>query len=440
MQLCKCHRVHSDAVLCITLFYSFVFRYLPAAAAAILKQNPKLIAAAVRTFCNLDSMDLRACRTMKQLQPHTRLYSKILFTRCLFAMLMHKKYIPHRQSGWNLPPTDHQTAKAFDLGMKIAVGLEVLASKPAAPMEQNEDWKSFLQRLKLNGYFDNLIEHSEGYTKKLDNAKEYFELFADKNPTFYQNAAEDIFNRLKDIRIDDEDVKSKQTFLPEDDNEDWLKVSPDDLDRMLSERYGLTESLSLDSGSKRPDIASTLTQNMESFLAKKSEFDGVTVPKHESEAMESEECGEQSESNDGQLNFDPDQFEQLLKNMLDMVAPEKDSDDSDSDMSDFEADLGGRATEEDGPITTLQAYMNEMDQQLKGTTIGQSFKAKDSQHSHVDSADMHESETFDVNVNTLENFSESVQAQLGGYGPTAAVLNSMGLRFGAASKNDEQES
>lgn len=433
--------------------------YLPASAALILKKSPSLIAAAVRAFCHRDPIDLKACRAMKHFPPEIRIYTEITFTRCVFAMLAHTKYNPDRRTGWSLPAQNHETFKAHDLGMKIACGLEILTSRanPENAIENDKNWHLFLNRLKEKGYFGDNIEHSKGYVQQLQNAKEYYKIFADTRPTNVENAAQDILTRLNDIDIDLDslNVDELQVYNPNDDNEDWLNISSDDLDKMLAERYGITKSFASTTDDAPAESASAFTQNITEFLKQKSEFDGVDVrpvpPKrgikknqqqkstNDSTKVRFSEPGNGSSNDNNNIDFNPESFQQHLKDMLDMIIPE-DNWDSQSDMSDFDDDLMDKNIEDmakvpNGAIDeTLKSYMDQMDRELAGTTIGKSFKtnAENKGAADDDFDDIESFEPVNIDVNALQNLAESYQAQFGGHGPAASLLGSLGIRINSA--------
>lgn len=390
---------------------------------------------------------------MKHFPPETRIYSDVVFTRCLYAMLTNTKYNPDRRTGWSLPATTHETFKAHELGMKIACGFEILASKvnPENGIEDDKAWHLFLNRLKEKGYFGENIEHSKGYVQKLQSAKEYYKIFADSRPTHVTNAAQDIFTRLNglDVSLDSLNMEELQVYNPKDDSEDWLNISSDDLDKMLAERYGITKSFSTNPDETQPDMASSFTQNIKSFLDQKSEFDGVDVrpvppkrgikknqnqpPKSQAAKVRFTEPENDAPENNN-IDFNPEAFQQHLKDMLDMVIPE-DNWDSQSDMSDFDDDLIDKNIEEMSKVpngtvdATISSYMEQMDRELASTTIGKSFKTKPENKDDDDFDDIESFEPVNIDVNALQNLAESYQAQFGGHGPAASLLGSLGMRI-----------
>lgn len=430
--------------------------YLPASAAWLLKNNPQFISAAVRAFYNRDSIDLKSCKAMKNFPPETRVYTQVTFTRCLYAMITHQNYMPDRRTGWNLPPMSDKTYRACSIGMKIACGLEILASKAQTSgddLEKNKGWHVFLDRLKKNEYFGENIEHSKGYCLRLEKAKEYFKMFADSQPTHTNSLANEILKQLRNFDSSHEqfNVDDMQTYEPNDDSENWLNISPEDLDNMLAQRYGMKKAIH--SGENGDDLqqANDLTENLQTFLNSKSEFDGVDYrpifTPHPPNKIN------QATSNDKTVDFNPDAFQNHLKEMLDFVLPDDQYNwDSHSDMSDYDDEAidrniemmvngnkAGTKTQLPSEASDIAAYMEQMDRELAATTIGKSFATKASINAEgcADDDDFDDIESFkpvDINVNALQNLAESYQAQLGSFGPASSLLGSLGIQFDVAQK------
>lgn len=428
--------------------------YLPIAAAMILKTNPSLIAPVVRTFCNRDQIDLKACRAMKHFPPEVRVYADVTFTRCLYAMLMYNRYTPDRRTGWNLPATNHETYKAHTLGMKIAAGFEILASKVTKPgdLDNDKDWHLFLNRLNANQYFGENIEHSKEHTRRLQNAKEYFKMFADSRPIATDQAAQRVLMQLKELHSshDSFSADEMQEYKSIDDSDDWLNMSAEDLDKMLAERYGIKKTFHA-SDDVDVQTATDLTGNLEAFLNQKSEFDGIDLrPEPPKRGIKNKSGTNFSATESAAVDestavtFNPDAFQHHLQEMLDFIIPE-DNWDSHSDMSDYDDECIGRNIDSMGTevpaetestengASSLVEYMHQMDLELAGTTIGKSFlpnTAAEPNGMAEDSFDDIESfEPVDIDVNALRNLAESYQAQLGGHGPAASILGSLGMNI-----------
>lgn len=439
--------------------------YMPVSAVWILKQNPQIISAAVRAFCNRDPIDMRSCRAMKHFPPEMRVYTSITMTRCQFAMLTYQNYNPDRRIGWNLPHKNHETFKAHSLGMKIACGLEILASQARGDgeVESEKNWHIFLDRLNANGYFGDNIKHSKGYCQRLEKAKDYFKMFSEGHASHTVTIAQEINKQLRNIDLTNDQFTADemQTYdSSTDDKDDWLNISPEDLDKMLAQRYGIKKTINTngDNGNDDADEACNLGQNLEKFLNQKSEFDGVDYRPIFSEPKDTSITNDkaQTKQSETSIDFNPDVFQNHLKEMLDFVIPEDDFDSHSDSMSDFDDDaidrniqsmLNGEKSSRDKQSKAnndIAVYMEQMDRELAATTIGKSFKRKaaDNVKESEDEEDFDDIESFkpvDIDVNALQNLAASYQAQIGGHGPTASLLNSLGIRFDATPSTNLQD-
>lgn len=212
--------------------------YVPLGVAALLQHNPQLIAPAVQAFCNRDPIDMKACRAMRFFPPENRVYTSVVFTKCLYAMIMHSNYLPDRRTGWNLPPSSSQQFKSHLLGVKIACGFEILASQAkssAINFDTDREWQKYCESLKDKNYFQNELEGSKKYQELLQQAKEYYKDNRDSMRTSYK-IGDDILRSLKQLDVNFDEFKKKEQLLPDSDSDSWLNVSPEDLDDMLQKR------------------------------------------------------------------------------------------------------------------------------------------------------------------------------------------------------------
>lgn len=176
---------------------------LPLGVAALLKKQPSLIASAVRAFCERDSIDLKACRSMRYFPPEQCVRCSVRFTRCLYAILMHSDYKPDRKVGWLLDSnTNSEQYKEQIIGIKIACGFEILASQAkSADQEENEPaWRAYVNNLSSKGYFRENLEGSEEYKRLLSEARAYFT----KNKERFRTAplvGREILHLLQNIEI-----------------------------------------------------------------------------------------------------------------------------------------------------------------------------------------------------------------------------------------------
>lgn len=425
--------------------------YVPIAVAALLHHNRQLIAPAVQAFCNRDPIDMKACRAMRYFPPENRVYTSVVFTKCLYAMMMHSNYLPDRRTGWQIPSSNSPHFKAHLLGVKIACGFEILASQAKSStgdIEQDREWMKYFESLKGRNYFRGLIEGSKGYMELLSTAKEYYLQNRD-NMKIAPKIGDEILRDMKQLDISFEDFKHLEQSLPDSDNDNWLNIAPQDLDAMLAKRYGVKNLLTKDANAN----AGHLTDMLTDFLEQESEFDGVDVNKNVhslTDIIRNQSNGHVSDSpvhlaggslKNNQIDFDPDAFSGIVQNLLDLVIPE-DNWESQSDMSDYENDdnllaknideLSKKSNQKGRKNKTkksnIAAYMEQMDRELANTTIGKSFEKK-AQPAKADFDDgfddIEDFQPVDVDMNAIKNMMESFQLQGASAGPASNLLTSI---------------
>lgn len=425
--------------------------YLPVAIAAILKHKPSLIAPAVQAFCNRDSVDLNACRAMKYFPPENRVYSHVTFTKCLYAMITHSKYVPDKRTGWNLPLLNSPQYKSHNLGVKLACGFEILVSqaKPSADVENDKGWDSYLKSLKEKNYFRGFLEHSRDYNDLLNKAKEYYINYRDSMQVA-PVIGQEILDLIKNFDYNVEDLKSAEAHLPEDDDDSWLNINPEDLDKILEEQYGQKNFFSMNGNTD----ASTFTEKLTKFLDHVSDIEGAEFPNSSNDIEEnlaqsspmrpprgikrkgknkvsfSSDTKLEEKPNSNKVNFDPAAFTCALQNILDFMIPDDDGWDLDSD-----SDMSAYGEEQDVNLegckqikNKMQEYMKEMDKELAKTTIGQSFQKTEKRKSDAFD-DVESFQPVDIDMNALKNVLESYQAQMGEAGPASTMLGPMGIHL-----------
>lgn len=257
--------------------------YVPVGVAALLNAYPKLIAPAVRAFCERDLIDVKACRAMKFFPPENRVSTQVKFTKCLYAMLVSSKYVPDWKTGWNLPSPKEETYKSHLLGIKTACGFEILLAQGKSKIYKDEEveetdytndpnWKKFLKSLNGNNYFRGLLEHSKEYNQLLDKAKDYY-----KNSCEQQvkpNKAKLVSELMDKTEIDIDDLKMRERNLPKSDDDRWMNISQKDLDAMLEARFG-----SAGQDIETVNGYSDLSHHLNTFINHVSGMEGAEFPK-----------------------------------------------------------------------------------------------------------------------------------------------------------------
>lgn len=416
--------------------------YVPIAVAALLHHNPQLVAPAVQAFCNRDPIDMKACRAMRYFPPENRVYTSVMFTKCLYAMMMHSNYLPDRRTGWQIPSSNSPHFKAHLLGVKIACGFEILASQAKSSnndIEQDREWIKYFESLKTRNYFQELIEGSKAYSELLATAKDYYIQNRD-NMKVTPKIGDKILRDMKQLDISYEEFKNLEQSLPDSDSDNWLNIAPEDLDEMLMKRYGVKNLLTKDPNAN----AGHLTEMLTDFLDQESEFDGVDMNKNIPDRIKFRENGQVSDSplhvaggcvKSNKIDFDADAFSTTVQNLLDLVIPE-DNWDSHSDMSDYENDDDLLAKNIDEiskkpnkkKKSNIDVYMEQMDRELANTTIGKSFEKKAAPEKAAFDDGFDDIEDFrpvDVDMNAIKNMMESYQLQGASAGPTSNLLSTL---------------
>ncbi|NXP82133.1 ECD protein, partial [Ramphastos sulfuratus] len=364
----------------------------------------------------------------------------VTFTKCLYAQLMQQKFVPDRRSGYTLPPPSHPQYKAYELGMKLAHGFEILCSKCSKVSPDSKTnvphgplWERFLNSLKEKNYFKGQLEGSAKYLELLHMAEDYFQQSVTKPESSAEvSPGDEILTLLETMTIDLKVLERDAACLPPEDDDNWLDITPDDLDQLLKEARN--ESLPSSKEEEQKYDLEAVAESMKAFVSKVSTHEGAEMP---------------WSSDESHVTFDVDSFTKALDRILGADSEELDSDDLDeeqefdfSDEDDEDLDTENQGQDQkvspNELIGSLKSYMNEMDRELAHTNVGKSFttqkqgassvKATAPQSAGPDSgAEDPELTPVDVDMNLVANLLESYSAQSGLAGPTSNILQSMGV-------------
>ncbi|XP_018426908.1 PREDICTED: protein ecdysoneless homolog isoform X3 [Nanorana parkeri] len=414
--------------------------FVPAGIAAVLKERPQLLAAAVQAFYLRDPLDLKACRTFRHFLPETGVFTSVTFTKCLYAQLAQQRFQPDKRSGYNLPVLLHPKYKAYELGMKLAHGFEILCSKCAAsPTEVTKQpnksplWAGFLNSLKKNDFFKGEMEGSAQYCELLKKAEIYFQKSLFKpNSSVVISTGEEVLSLLNTLPVNLEEMKKEEANLPPNEDDSWLDISPEMLEQIFQDAAGSKETvLPPSSDSAQNYNLAEVTDSMKAFISKVSSHEGAEVPWFPSEAP---------------ITFDVDSFTSALEKILGPSPEELDSDDLESeeefDLLDSDEDTDGNEESPLGADTlkSLHSYMDVLDRELAHTNIGKSFSKKKNEVRLTQTSDDSNSEEetcleesglapVDVDLNLVTNILESYTSQSGLAGPASNLLQSMGVHL-----------
>ncbi|KAF6736348.1 ecdysoneless-like protein [Oryzias melastigma] len=442
--------------------------FIPAGIATVLTHRPDLVAPAVSAFYFRDPVDLQACRSFKTFHPDSRVLTLVMFTRCLYAQLQQQQFTPDRRSGFNLPPRSHPHYKAHELGMKLAHGFEILCSRcrlpsaePDAAVSCNPQWKSFMKSLQKNDYFRGELEGSARYKELLRSAEIFFkQSVASKSSVL--SPGEEVLQVLHSCGpINVEELKKLESQLPLEDSDSWLDITAQGLEQLLQERSGGRMDVGgAFSSIKRPENSSDAAEENTEVKGIEEEDDStyslVAVSqgiKDFFNSMSSHEGAELPWSRPSQpFRFDPDSMVSALDQLLGNKDKELDSDDlEDDDDEDVDHDeeeeneeSSSDHAEMSGPETlnSIKKYMDQMDEELMSTNVGQSFsQTKLSEpssenaapHSPEGGASEEDFQPLNLDVNLMANLLESLSCQAGLAGPASNLLQSLGVHLPANS-------
>uniref|UniRef100_A0A8C5DHH1 Ecdysoneless homolog (Drosophila) n=1 Tax=Gouania willdenowi TaxID=441366 RepID=A0A8C5DHH1_GOUWI len=399
--------------------------FVPAGVAAVLSRRPKLVAQAVSAFYLRDPIDLQACRVFKTFPPDKRVLTMVTFTRCLYAQLQQQQFTPERRSGFTLPPRSHPQYKAHELGMKLAHGFEILCSRcrlpssdPDAAISCNPQWKRFMESLIRNGYFQGELEGSARHRKLKKSAENFFKTsVASKSSDL--SPGEEVLQLLQtESPLDMEELEKLESQLPQEDSDSWLDITAQDLEQLLTERSGGRADI----GSQKPEAGYSLvavTQGMKNFLNAMSSHEGCFI---------------------------------FLGNTVDELDSDDFDEDEDEEDDEVEEDEEGAhgQVESNGTdsLGSIKEIMEQMDQELLSTNIGQSFgqtnkadphsgpsssnpppAAADSFPTDEEIDDLDSIQPLDLDVNLVANLLESLSCEAGLAGPASNLLQSLGIHL-----------
>uniref|UniRef100_A0A8C7TJQ3 Ecdysoneless homolog (Drosophila) n=1 Tax=Oncorhynchus mykiss TaxID=8022 RepID=A0A8C7TJQ3_ONCMY len=372
--------------------------FLPAGIATVLAQRPDLVAPAVSAFYLRDPVDLQACRTFRTFPADTRVLTSVTFTRCLYAQMQQQHFTPDRRSGFTLPARSHPQYRAHELGMKLGE-----------------------------------LEGSAHYRKLMTSAENFFKQSI--TPTHSSGGkapAEEVLQLLQSCAPYNLDELSKlEAHLPPEDSEGWLDISAQELEHLL-------EGSGVGLGGSEPSLTNH-TQGGRSEKGEEGSYSLVAVTqgmKNFINAMSSHEGAELPWSHSNELfRFDPESMAGALDRLLGAKDEELDSDDLDDDDDDDRV-KGPTGPLGVGPeaLENLRKYMDEMDHELMGTNIGQSFNQQDTSKAGPGQEDLlgeveEEIQPLNIDLNLVSNLLESLSSQAGLAGPASNLLHSLGIHL-----------
>lgn len=216
---------------------------------------------------------------------------------------------------------------------------------------------------------------------------------------------------LRQLDVNVDKLREEGQRLGEPDDEKWMEVTPQDLDRLLedySSRGGSGDRKTPSSAAQRDEksLGTAITEGLDRFVRHISDYEGAEVPSDESGKEKSQPSQDASKEKPSQaksqakgdgIEFDADRFVEALGAILDFKLPPSDDESSSSmssygdevdshdrladvingvngDSCDSDDDLGESGVDLSHLAMDMKSYMEQMDRELAGTNVGLSFE------------------------------------------------------------------
>ncbi|KAJ5693024.1 hypothetical protein N7462_002447 [Penicillium macrosclerotiorum] len=369
---------------------------IPRKVAFLLHQKPAYISPAVEAFYIRDPIALKPLRAKDAsdltFKPEDMVTVSVRFTRVGYAQIKSQEFpVPSSWAG-KLPAIDDQKEYArAETGMKLACGFEMLLYDP-----HHQD-KASVREMKL---------------------------------------------LLGDIETGDEELPTNEEidriWDKTEDDEKWMDINFEDLDRELKGKGKSSENTAGDFGdASAQENLQRIVARFEEFLNDTSAgFDGADFIDDfgsDSDIDDDEEDDFSDDGEDKDASFDEEEFAQMMKEMMGMPGP--------GQGPSLATPLRNRIQEleEEDDTEQIQELSKQMEAELRGTGVlnlnqqqqklasgNSSSKGKVADGSDVAGGP---EEDENININLARNLLESLQGQAGTAGPAGNMLSMMNLRM-----------
>ncbi|KAF9270523.1 SGT1-domain-containing protein [Marasmius fiardii PR-910] len=229
----------------------FTKAYIPRDIAKALHVDASLVQKAVETFYTRDAVQLRSAHRMTRFPPNTSVLTTVCMTRTAYAQLVGQKFFPPKAFGYRQGNENTKQWRWRDIGMKIAVGFEMLYQESKGRSDSinrsveglkslsqsikenlkgNSDYQSYLKKLTSLQYFRGELKGSQLWNELEEKAISIF-LHSQKQ----NEAARPSFAALVSSAIS----RAPENLSPSshsEDNDDWLNIDADSFEDMLAKR------------------------------------------------------------------------------------------------------------------------------------------------------------------------------------------------------------
>ncbi|KAJ5590924.1 hypothetical protein N7450_004896 [Penicillium hetheringtonii] len=374
---------------------------IPRKVAFLLHQKPAYISPAVEAFYLRDPIALRPLRAKDSsnltFKPDDMVTVSVRFTRVGYAQLKSQEFpVPSSWAGKLPPREDEKAYNRAEGGMKLACGFEMLFSDP-----HHQD-KPAVREMKL------LLEDIETGDETL--------------PT---------------------DQEINQNWDKREDDEKWMDISFEDLDRELKGKGKEKETTGGNFGDAgAQENLQRIVARFEEFLNDNSAgFDGADFIddfNSDSEFDDDEDEELSDEEEDKEASFNEEEFARMMKEMMGMPSGSGQGPSLETPLRNRVQDL--ETDEEEDDTEQIHELSRQMEAELKGTGIldlnrkqQQKLAAEatsTNQTGEPSNAGAEEGDEDDnVNINLAKNLLEALQGQAGTAGPAGNMLSMLNLRM-----------
>ncbi|KAF9535493.1 SGT1 protein-domain-containing protein [Crepidotus variabilis] len=226
--------------------------YIPEDIAKALAENPALIQRGVETFYTRDALQLRTAHRMSRFPPNTSVLASVRMTRTAYAQLSGQRFFPPKIFGqWKELEGSNQW-RWKDIGMKIAVGFEMLYQESkgrrnvnnSSPegiqafvqaqketLQRDPEYQQYMKKLTSSGYFKNEKQGSILWSQLEGKAASAFTSSKRAN-----DASRLPFATQVDIAISSQSASIHPLDKGED-SDSWLNIDAEGFDQMLEQTF-----------------------------------------------------------------------------------------------------------------------------------------------------------------------------------------------------------
>lgn len=371
---------------------------IPRKVAFLLHQKPAYISPAVEAFYIRDPIALRPLKSKGSadlvFKPDDLVTVSVRFTRVGYAQLKSQEFpIPNAWADKMPAAEDLKAYARAETGMKLACGFEMLLHDP-----HHQD-KASVREMKL------LLEDLGTGDEKLPTNEEI-----------------------------------EKTWDKREDDEKWLDINFEDLDRELKGREKGKENAGGDFGdASAQENLQRIVARFEKFLNDDSAgFDGADFIDDFGSDSDVDVDDDEELSSDGEdkdASFDEEEFARMMKEMMGMPSGPAQGPSRTATKQHRIQEVG---SDEEDDTEQIQELSRQMEAELRGTGVldlnkrqrslaAEASKSKGKDAESNDTDDEVEEETEDANINLARNLLESLQGQAGTAGPAGNMLSMLNL-------------